>query len=137
MKWTFNAWYALVVAHMWMLFVRLRRDGRAGQDLAQDLFDSFWRDSESRMIQLKVKREEGLYCLTIPNIISPVNIIHYNKILQISNPITLSRATKFYARVYYGSVVAYDESLNPVHSDMILSDALWRCEQHIKHEGFY
>eukprot|EP00026_Physarum_polycephalum_P008169 Phypoly_transcript_08247.p1 GENE.Phypoly_transcript_08247~~Phypoly_transcript_08247.p1 ORF type:complete len:269 (+),score=27.75 Phypoly_transcript_08247:699-1505(+) len=93
----FNTWYAMVVLHLWMLFVRLRRDGQAGQALAQDLFDNFWRDSETRMIQMKI-----------------------------SNPITLSRATKFYARVYYGSVVAYDESLNPVHSDMILADALWR-----------
>lgn len=28
--------------------------------------------------------------------------------------------------MYYGSVVAYDETLNPVDSDMRLADAIWR-----------
>lgn len=66
--------------------------------MAQTVFDNFWADAEVRMVESKI-----------------------------SNPITLSRAVKHFTRVYYGAVVAYDESLSSTaDSDMILAEALWR-----------
>jgi len=95
---SFHTWYAITVLHLWMVFVRLRRDGRAGQELSQTIFDNFWADAEARMVESKI-----------------------------SNPITLSRAVKHFTRVYYGAVVAYDESLGSHDdADMLLAEALWR-----------
>jgi hypothetical protein len=37
-----------------MVFVRLRKDGPAGLELSQILFDNFWQDSENKMIEQKV-----------------------------------------------------------------------------------
>lgn len=59
----FNTWYSMSVLHLWIVFVRLRREGQAGQDLSQTLFDNFWTDAERRMISMKVFCSHTLFVL--------------------------------------------------------------------------
>jgi len=95
---TLQSWYLVVILHNWMIFVRLRREGKPGKNAGQTLFDFFWSDAERRMLELNV-----------------------------TNPFTIGRLSKHFAKVYFGHVVAYDEGiLENEHTDMILAEALWR-----------
>jgi hypothetical protein len=47
----FAGWLLLTLLHMWMVFVRLRLEGKEGFKYQQKVFDAFWIDVESRMIQ--------------------------------------------------------------------------------------
>ncbi|GAM20004.1 hypothetical protein SAMD00019534_031790, partial [Acytostelium subglobosum LB1] len=48
---TVRGWFAMTVLHMWMVFVRLRKDGKDGSKLTTDLYDRFWEDLETRIVR--------------------------------------------------------------------------------------
>jgi len=77
-----SGWYMLTLLHMWMVYVRLRVEGEEGLRYQQLIFDAFWADVESRILNLGV-----------------------------DNPIVLSGEQKKLANVYYGFMVALDEAL--------------------------
>jgi len=97
----FAGWYMLTLLHIWMVYVRLRLEGKEGQKYQQLIFNSFWTDVEGRMINL-----------------------------GIDNPIVLSSEQKKLANVYYGFMVGLDEGLvegDPVLADALWRN-MWKME---------
>jgi hypothetical protein len=79
-----------------MCLVRLRvLDIWSGNKLAQPLINHFWNDVDQRMIGSGV-----------------------------TNPIVLSKENKRYAKIYFGTALAYDEGL--LKGDYMLADSFFR-----------
>ncbi|PRP87696.1 hypothetical protein PROFUN_02396 [Planoprotostelium fungivorum] len=95
----FMGWFSMNLLHLWMLEVKSRPYGRDGGQWRIYYNDHFWKDVESRMLGL-----------------------------GITNGLILGREKKRLAKLYYGTVVAYDEGL--LHGDAMLADALWRNMYH-------
>lgn len=51
---TFQSWFLITHLHVWMLLVRLKREGEDGDYLIRQLSVTFWHDVESRMRALGV-----------------------------------------------------------------------------------
>jgi len=81
LKDTFQTWFEVTVLHLWIMFVRLRREP-GGEKLSQNVFDSFWSEAEQRMYEYGSK-----------------------------NQLMFSRNAKHYSTIYHGAVLAYDEAL--------------------------
>jgi len=97
----FGGWYMLTLLHLWMVYVRLRLEGHEGYKYQQLIFNAFWIDVESRMLNL-----------------------------GIDNPIALSSEQKKLANVYYGFMVGLDEGLvegDPVLVDALWRN-MWKME---------
>ena len=79
---TFDGRFDLLVLHVFLLVRRLRRDGRAGETLAQALFDATFDDMDRTL------REMGVGDLGVP------------------------KRVKAMARAFYGRAAAYDAALD-------------------------
>mmetsp|Transcript_7959 Transcript_7959/g.23953 ORF Transcript_7959/g.23953 Transcript_7959/m.23953 type:complete len:258 (+) Transcript_7959:75-848(+) len=73
--------FQLECLHVWMIFVRLRREGKRGKAMSQEVFDRFWEDMTKQLVSLEVKS------------------------------ISLNTRTRELQNAFYGSAVAYDFSL--------------------------
>ncbi|EFA75397.1 hypothetical protein PPL_11476 [Heterostelium album PN500] len=78
---TVRSWFAMTLLHMWMVFVRLRKDGKVANKLSTDIYDRFWEDLEKRIVRGGIQHKFAAKYLK-----------------------------EFYTN-YLGSVVAYDEGL--------------------------
>eukprot|EP01133_Synstelium_polycarpum_P001138 gene1138-1300_t len=78
---TVRSWFAVTVVHMWMVFVRLRKDGKGAKQLTTDLYDRFWEDLETRIVRGGV------------------------------NPRFAAKYLKEFYSAYLGSVISYDEGM--------------------------
>lgn len=51
---TFQSWFYVMQLHVWLLLVRLRSEGSAGQNLAYSMVEIMWQDIEARIRLLDV-----------------------------------------------------------------------------------
>jgi len=79
---SFDTWFGLVVLHIWMAYVRLRKEPNA-QQLANALFIIFWDDFNATSVQT----------------------------LGITSSYTLAALAKKYQLIYGGACIAYDEAM--------------------------
>jgi len=77
----FSTRFYLECLHVWMVLVRLRREGNASKQIRQDVFDRFWQDITKQIHALGVK------------------------------PIALSARVRELQNAFYGAAIAYDYSL--------------------------
>ncbi|KAI8811982.1 ubiquinol-cytochrome C chaperone-domain-containing protein, partial [Cladochytrium replicatum] len=78
----FQAWFSLVVLHMWMHGVRLRAEGQPGKDMNQEIVDHLWLD-----VEIQLSKAGGCVRFKIDSTVQGL----------------LSE--------YYGQILAYDEGL--------------------------
>jgi len=50
----FNTEFVLQALHVWMLFARMRRDGKSTKQLKQDIWEHLWEDKEKQLYELGV-----------------------------------------------------------------------------------
>ncbi|KAM9991185.1 hypothetical protein ACTFIZ_004588 [Dictyostelium cf. discoideum] len=51
-----RSWFAISVLHIWIVFVRLRKDLKLSKQLQIDLYDRFWEDLEKKIAIAGIKR---------------------------------------------------------------------------------
>ncbi|KYQ88443.1 hypothetical protein DLAC_11148 [Tieghemostelium lacteum] len=76
-----RSWFVVTLLHVWMVLVRLRKDGEASKQLSTDIYDRFWDDLGQKIV------------------VGGINQRFVGKYLK-----------EFY-NTYLGSVVSYDEAL--------------------------
>lgn len=93
---SFNMWVRVVFIHLWVLFTRLRREGRDGDVIVIAMMKMFWNDIDQRLSNMKKTLKKNVE-------IKDVMKQYYNDI--------------------YSSFMFIDEGV--VGSDLKLASALW------------
>ena len=65
-----HSWFLIAQLHMWLLMVRLKREGNDGEFLIKQLVEVFWEDAKQRPRKLGV-------CIYIISVYTWVYYIHY------------------------------------------------------------
>lgn len=62
---SFNMWVRVVFIHLWVLFTRLRREGRDGDVIVIALMKMFWNDLDQRLAQMQKGLKTNLEIKTL------------------------------------------------------------------------
>jgi len=62
---SFNMWVRVVFIHLWVLFTRLRREGRDGDVIVIALMKMFWNDLDQRLAQIQKGTKTNLEIKTL------------------------------------------------------------------------
>ncbi len=76
---TLTGRFDMISLHMALLFMRLRRTGKAGQDFAQSVFDLFFKDMDRSL------REMGVGDLSVPKRIQKMGALFYGLLTNVAD----------------------------------------------------
>ncbi|KAJ3193437.1 hypothetical protein HK101_004830 [Irineochytrium annulatum] len=98
----FHSWFAVTVLHVWIRSVRLRSEGREGNEMKQEVFDHLWLDVEIRLHKEGVRTQLG-------RIVGDLLSTYYGQTLAYDEGLALGDATMaaaLWRNIYSGKDVS-------------------------------